>query len=247
MKKIMGAIAITALMLTAPLLISTVDAESNTIRMSDTYVDYSMFPYKTGMILDSASYIYLKADNPHLKATIDYVMGKDVDISVSYENDDRKAEFKPGEDLYVFRSGSRLDPVITIFVEGDDEPYTSSPLAIRAPYSGGLFVKAGDNYSIKVSSAVDNYGDSVQCYIIRDNTQIFLDETYHGYSSITTEFKMNTMKVGPTSYYVDVTYDAEGFSTPNGSPMMFVAICSAITIGVMLLMFYAGLRPKWSR
>ena len=129
-------------------------------------------------------------------------------------------------------------------------------------------VKAGDRFTFKAVAAVDNYGHSdIICYLVEDGKYVFLgpglgdippefqnnpnivyNDKYVGTATKTSEFKFQTLSPsGPTCFYVDVTYEGSGFSTPGGSSTVFAVLCAIITVGVLALLFIAGRGPNWSK
>ena len=50
-----------------------------------------------------------------------------------------------------------------------------------------------------------------------------------------------------SAVYVEINYDVEGVSTPNGSATVYIAICAAITIIVFAVLVLASIKPKWSK
>ena len=50
-----------------------------------------------------------------------------------------------------------------------------------------------------------------------------------------------------SAVYVDINYDVEGISTPNGSATVYITICAAITIIVFAILVLASIKPKWSK
>lgn len=251
MKRTFAVSAVLLIILSAMAFVPGVDADSDKVRVSNSYVFYAEFDYEEGMILTDSNTLFIKESNTEaLDVLMRYVNGENVDIP---STDDRNSGFNEGEKFYAFRAGSSLktDIKLTILDENSKDgsrSVTSMISGFRLPYNGGLFVKAGDSFSIKVTSAVDNFGEKVSCYIREGGSKIYLEDGYSGSTNTTTEFSFSTEKDGgPRSFYIDVYYEGTGFSTPKGSSAIFVTICAIITICVMLLMFMAGRGPKWSK
>jgi predicted heme/steroid binding protein len=121
---------------------------------------------------------------------------------------------------------------------------------MEMPYPPGLFVKAGDTFSIRINKAVDNYGKDVTCYVVDNGTVYDLSETYTKTMKTTSEFTFETDSPSGGCngrFYVDIQYDGSGFSEPSGSAALFAGICAAVTIAIFCILAYAGLKPKWSK
>ena len=266
MNRIVKAVAILAILLSAVMVMPMTDAESeqNTIRISNNYAYYAEFTYEEGMLLNKKDYMYLKEDNPKARVMLDYIGGEDVDI---LPGDDRRADFEEGERFYVFAADDGLNIELKVAVAGE-ESVSELIQGFRMPYGGGLMVKAGDRFTFKAVAAVDNYGHSdIICYLVEDGKYVFLgpglddippefqnnpnivyNDEYVGTATKTSEFKFQTLSLsGPASFYVDVTYEGSGFSTPSGSSAVFAALCAIITVGVLILLFIAGRGPNWSK
>ena len=49
------------------------------------------------------------------------------------------------------------------------------------------------------------------------------------------------------SYCFTVSYQASGYSEPNGSATAFIAICAIVTVLGLGLLILSSMKPKWSK
>lgn len=111
-----------------------------------------------------------------------------------------------------------------------------------------FFVKAGDQLNVNLISCVDNAGNTRElCYIDSNYNYYYLNNqtptlTIDAGTSMEVSFTCTS-----TCLYVDVAYTASGYSTPNGSATAYIVICAIITVLVLAVLIYAGMKPKWSK
>lgn len=105
-----------------------------------------------------------------------------------------------------------------------------------------FFVKEGNEFTFTLlaSDIVGSYSDDV--FISYRSGSDRLDENV----DVTFTPKTNTIvNVYCNAIYCDITYEAEGFSTPNGSSTLFAVVCIFVSAVILAIMVIAGLRPKW--
>ena len=119
---------------------------------------------------------------------------------------------------------------------------------ILDPYGGvSFFVRAGDTLEITVNSlTLSNGTNTPRAYISVDYDQVYLNPSFSHRYTTSTEVNMDFDYIY-SAVYVDINYDVEGISTPNGSATVYIAICAAITIIVFAILVLASIKPKWSK
>lgn len=119
------------------------------------------------------------------------------------------------------------------------------------PYNEMMFfVKAGDTLRITINSITPVYPTETQTS--SPIAYIYTDRQYTINPTLTLEFKTSSeisVQFDNTynTLYVDVDYTVSGVSTPNGSATVYIAICAVITVLVLALLVFAGIKPKWSK
>jgi len=236
----------------APMLADDSAAES-TARMSDSYVLTATTTFKEGTVFrDDCA--YFRASNTEGIAAMDALL----DDHEGVKPTDDSATLKNGETVKIYYATTNLSifgglsiPIEVKTQTGTDSYSVTADLeVIRSPYSPGFFVKAGDDYSIRIIKAVDDCGRDVQCYYEDEKGGYHdLSETYEGKMKKTKEFTFDTVPpVGADGrFYIDMTYESTGFSTPSGSAALFAGLCAAVTIAIFCILAYAGLKPRWSK
>ena len=236
-------VAVLIAMCVAPVLADESDGETET-RVSGAYV------YKATAVLEA---------NPHsislLNIDMVFIDGSENDrmmdayladpgnMSISVIEDDSDDISRVTEDtpvnLYRFQS-------YTGYTGMSFNDVYLDPEVVLEPYAGGMtfFVRAGDTFEL-TASITDNRGHPSGYMYLYDgiNSTDFdghFEKTYDANTTVRLSVDGNTL-------YFDVTYTASGYSLPNGSPTVFVAVCAGITVVVLGILVYAGLKPKWSK
>ena len=246
MDRRIATIAVIAVMMTlcmSPVFADESDADSTT-RVSEAYV------YKATAIaeanpehISSGNISMIFIDGSENDQMMDAYLADPENMSISVIDDDRDALGLLTEDtpinLYRFQSYVGYASMSYNNKELDSE-------LVLEPYMDGMtfFVKAGDRFEL-TATLVDNTGRPTDYVYIYDgvNSNYFDGHFEKQYDTSST---VRLSLDGSTLYY-DVTYTASGYSLPNGSPTMFVAICAGITVVVLGILVYAGLKPKWSK
>ena len=236
----------------APMVADDSDAES-TARMSDSRVLTATVKFIDGQVLRNDC-VYFKVENAAGIAAMDALLK---DHKGTVPKDD-SGSLKDGDAIKIYYA-TKIDNIFGGFtipihvVNGtkiEDHSVLADLTSIVDSYSPGFFVKAGDEYTIRIVKAVDNYGKSVLCYYNDENGVYHdLSETYHGRMKKTTEFTFDTDSPSGADgrFYIDLVYESTGFSSPSGSATVFAALCAVVTVTIFCVLAYAGLKPKWSR
>jgi hypothetical protein len=228
-------------------------AADNTARMSDSYVLTATTTFREGTVFrDDCA--YFKASNTEgiaaMNALLDDHKGaKPEDDSTTLRNGDTVKIYYATTTLNIF-SGFSIPIQVKTQTGTDSYSVTADLDTLRSPYSPGFFVKAGDDFSVRIIKAVDDCGKDVQCYYKDENGGYHdLSETYEGTMKKTKEFTFDTVPpIGfDGRFYIDLTYESTGFSTPSGSAALFAGLCAAVTIAIFCILAYAGLKPRWSK
>ena len=239
-------VALMCVICLSPLAFDDSDADES-LRMSDNYL------YKATVVLEPGediwtmgSYFVTKEGSPN-DQLMDRYLQDPTDTSISLSEDDQ----------WELGYGHITEPTtVNVYMSGGNYLYNdyfngwghvAKWNRVLEPYNDDrltFFVKAGDRFEL-TATLVDNTGRPTDYVYIYDgvNSNYFdghFEKQYDASSTVRLSLD------GSTLYY-DVTYTASGYSLPNGSPTMFVAICAGITVVVLGILVYAGLKPKWSK
>ncbi len=241
---IVAAILMAAVAL-VPVMADDSDAKDSA-RFCDSYILSTTYRWVDETII-RADCLYYKTTNEEAIEAFEECMEK---REGALPADDSKT-LKAGDMVKIYYATKELGINVPITVRTasglEDRSQIFSDLMM--PYPPGLFVKAGDTFSIRIDKAVDNYGKNVLCYVVDDGTVYDLSETYTKTMKTTSEFSFETDKPSGADgrFYVEIQYEGSGFSEPSGSAALFAGICATVTIAIFCILAYAGLKPKWSK
>ena len=128
------------------------------------------------------------------------------------------------------------------------EQYTAT--SVLAPYGEdrvSFFVLGGDTFRIDID-CLSNRGDSGSLYLERNGYTTHIESGYFEYDVTSpTNFVYHSDTWHNSCLYWEIQYIASGFSSPSGSPTMYFVICAVVTVAVLAILAYAGLKPRWSK
>ncbi len=216
-------------------------------RFCDSYILSTTYKWIDGTVVRDDC-LYYKTSNTEAIDAFEKCM-KDREGTLP-EDDSRT--LKAGDMVRIYYATKDISVNVPISVKTPEGYEDRSQIlsSMEMPYPPGLFVKAGDTFSIRINKAVDNYGKDVMCYVVDNGTVYDLSETYTKTMKTTSEFTFETDSPSGGCngrFYVDIQYDSSGFSEPSGSAALFAGICAAVTIAIFCILAYAGLKPKWSK
>ena len=242
---IMAAVLMAAVAL-VPVVADDSDARDSA-RFCDSYILSTTYKWIDGTVVRDDC-LYYKTSNTEAIDAFEKCM-KDREGTLP-EDDSRT--LKAGDMVRIYYATKDISVNVPISVKTPEGYEDRSQIlsSMEMPYPPGLFVKAGDTFSIRINKAVDNYGKDVMCYVVDNGTVYDLSETYTKTMKTTSEFTFETDSPSGGCngrFYVDIQYDGSGFSEPSGSAALFAGICAAVTIAIFCILAYAGLKPKWSK
>ena len=242
---IMAAVLMAAVAL-VPAVADDSDARDSA-RFCDSYILSTTYKWIDGTVVRDDC-LYYKTSNTEAIDAFEKCM-KDREGTLP-EDDSRT--LKAGDMVRIYYATKDISVNVPISVKTPEGYEDRSQIlsSMEMPYPPGLFVKAGDTFSIRIDKAVDNYGKDVMCYVVDNGTVYDLSETYTKTMKTTSEFTFETDSPSGGCngrFYVDIQYDSSGFSEPSGSAALFAGICAAVTIAIFCILAYAGLKPKWSK
>lgn len=231
---VMGLVAILALTCALPLASEDSDAAVTERQVSSLYVAKVTVERMSYSISDS--YIVLFEGTDNYAAMERY-------IEDPYHNDlagdDRNLiEKKVGSTMYIYNYSSYISYSNyngTYYYPDAEEVVRGVPMT--------FFVKEGNEFTFKLL-ALDTYGEhySSDLYVSYRGGSEYMDAG----DDVKFTPKTNTIvNVYCNAIYCDITYEAEGFSTPNGSSTLFAVVCIFVSAVILAIMVIAGLRPKW--
>ncbi|MBO4568565.1 MAG: hypothetical protein J5674_01060 [Candidatus Methanomethylophilaceae archaeon] len=228
-----------------PLASDDSDATDST-RFSDSYILQTTYKWADGTVVRNDC-LYYKESNTEAIAAFEKCIE---DRAGTLPADDSKT-LKAGEmvRIYYATKSIAVEVPITVRTAGGTEDKSQMFTGLVYPYPPGMFVKAGDSFTIQITKAVDNYGKDVICYVNDGGVIYDLSEPYTKTMKTTSEFKFDTDSPSGADgrFYIDIEYEASGFSVPSGSAALFAGICAAVTIAIFCILAYAGMKPKWAK
>ncbi len=240
------AVVLMAAVALVPVVADASDAKDSA-RFCDSYILSTTYKWIDGTVVRDDC-LYYKTSNTEAIDAFEKCM-KDREGTLP-EDDSRT--LKAGDMVRIYYATKDISVNVPISVKTPEGYEDRSQIlsSMEMPYPPGLFVKAGDTFSIRINKAVDNYGKDVTCYVVDNGTVYDLSETYTKTMKTTSEFTFETDSPSGGCngrFYVDIQYDSSGFSEPSGSAALFAGICAAVTIAIFCILAYAGLKPKWSK
>lgn len=228
---------------------SEADSGGDSYRMSSYYL------YRATVTLDPGDYVDLYmgsywcvSEGSVNDAAMDAHIRDPTDQSIRFTQDDQEeihglVEETTTVHIYCHGGSSLYNPTVYYcghigYWEMVMEPYNTDDLT--------YFVKSGDTFDLRMT-VLDNEGRTASFNVLNGYDSTHVDDgrftlTPSSSTMVTVEFENSV-----NDLYYDVTYEASGFSSPNGSPMVYVAICAVVTVAILALLVYAGMRPKWSK
>ena len=240
------AVVLMAAVALVPVVADDSDARDSA-RFCDSYILSTTYKWIDGTVVRDDC-LYYKTSNTEAIDAFEKCM-KDREGTLP-EDDSRT--LKAGDMVRIYYATKDISVNVPISVKTPEgyEDRSQIIISMEMPYPPGLFVKAGDTFSIRINKAVDNYGKDVMCYVVDNGTVYDLSETYTKTMKTTSEFTFETDSPSGGCngrFYVDIQYDSSGFSEPSGSAALFAGICATVTIAIFCILAYAGLKPKWSK
>ncbi|MBR7005639.1 MAG: hypothetical protein IKH98_01765 [Candidatus Methanomethylophilaceae archaeon] len=242
---IMAVILMAAVAL-VPIVADDSDAKDSA-RFCDSYILSTTYKWIDGTVVRDDCLYYKTSNTEAIDAFEKCIKDREGTLP---EDDSRT--LKAGDIVRIYYATKDISVNVPISVKTPEGYEDRSQIisSMEMPYPPGLFVKAGDTFSIRIDKAVDNYGKDVMCYVVDNGTVYDLSETYTKTMKTTSEFTFETDSPSGGCngrFYVDIQYDSSGFSEPSGSAALFAGICAAVTIAIFCILAYAGLKPKWSK
>ena len=242
---IMAAVLMAAVAL-VPAVADDSDARDSA-RFCDSYILSTTYKWIDGTVVRDDCLYYKTSNTEAIDAFEKCIKDREGTLP---EDDSRT--LKAGDMVRIYYATKDISVNVPISVKTPEGYEDRSQIlsSMEMPYPPGLFVKAGDTFSIRINKAVDNYGKDVMCYVVDNGTVYDLSETYTKTMKTTSEFTFETDSPSGGCngrFYVDIQYDSSGFSEPSGSAALFAGICAAVTIAIFCILAYAGLKPKWSK
>lgn len=242
---IMAVILMAAVAL-VPIVADDSDAKDSA-RFCDSYILSTTYKWIDGTVVRDDCLYYKTSNTEAIDAFEKCIKDREGTLP---EDDSRT--LKAGDIVRIYYATKDISVNVPISVKTPEGYEDRSQIisSMEMPYPPGLFVKAGDTFSIRIDKAVDNYGKDVMCYVVDNGTVYDLSETYTKTMKTTSEFTFETDSPSGGCngrFYVDIQYESSGFSEPSGSAALFAGICAAVTIAIFCILAYAGLKPKWSK
>lgn len=239
----LAVVAVFCIVCAAPIVSEESDGTTS-VRVSEDYLLYAPFIVEPGEGFGYSSELIIMRDGSSNDQLMDRYLTNPDDMSIRITSDDR-------DDLYNL-TGPTTFNVYKIYPNNNSDiwfnGYYQEGTVVLDPYNTdqiSFFVKAGDTFDIDVQ--------------VTSNTGEVKTPRIEMLSSMMT-FELDalpiTMNVSTTLHldlgydddlYYDVSYNATGYSAPNGSPAVYFIVCAAITILVLAILVYAGIKPKWSK
>lgn len=237
-------IAVFCIVCTVPLASEESDGSTN-IRVSEYYLVCASFTVEPDSGFGFSDNYFIMRDGSSNDQLMDRYLANPKDMSIKITSDDR-------DDLYTLTAPTKFNVYMVnsnnVYNDIWFNGYQAEGTVVLEPYNTEqlkFFVKAGDTFDIDMVST-NNYGDATSPRVIVTSTM----EEYSVDKMPMTMAASTTVYVDPSpSYnlYCDVTYTASGYSAPNGSPALYVAVCAIITVAVLALLVLASIKPKWSK
>ena len=240
------AVVLMAAVALVPVVADDSDARDSA-RFCDSYIMSTTYKWVDGTVIRADCLYYRTSNTEAIDAFEKCIEEREGTLPA----DDSKT-LKAGDMVKIYYASKELNLNVPIAVRTAEGLEDRSQIFndMKMPYPPGLFVKAGDTFSIRIDKAVDNYGKDVLCYVVDNGTVYDLSETYTQTMQTTSEFTFETDSPSGNCngrFYVDIQYEGSGFSEPSGSAALFAGICAAVTIAIFCILAYAGLKPKWSK
>lgn len=229
---------------------SDADSDSGSFRMNDYYL------YRATIQLDPGDYVgsyistyWIYKDGSLNDAAMEAYLRDPTNQSISVPGDDQeeiRGEVEEAITINAYMSTNSGNLYNDMFYYGG---HTARWQLVQEPYNSAdltYFVLAGDTFRINMS-IVDNEGRTYSYRVAYEyDSQSVNGESFSRTMDASTTVTVSYGGSGNGLYY-DVTYSASGFTEPNGSPIVYVAICAVITIAILAVLIYAGMKPKWSK
>ncbi len=247
------AIAVMVLMCLAP----TVSAEKvneDTGRVIGVYIYEAEFiipsdleEWQVENLRDDSFYMVKGSDNQRL---MDRFLEDPYSVDMAGDDRDILLENK-GKTVYVYRLNSYIYSECSIYFPGCD---SKEGEIVMEPRGIEFVVKAGGEMRLTITD-IEYYNDIEQDLRFYPATMQYIDTVLGIGDTATVEPGTTTVYLlGMNSYnysngetlYIDVTYEVTGNSEPDGSPILFAAICFIIAALMIVLVVIAAIRPKWA-
>ena len=249
------AMAVVVVMMAAcvvPVVADELDA-ADSLRMSDKYVLYAQFEkeakdewYYEWYYDNTLYFIDGSPEDQEMKRYIEDPYG------VSITDDQREAvEAAPaGTLINVYELSTYYYDFDVQTVNYNDQEIPG--VKVMDP-SGSMsfFVKAGDTITLTIHDIEQSYVGSnvmseIEASVYVDYQTHTIDPTFSHQYDVSTEMSVDFNNTYNAVYW-EVSYDVSGISEPNGSATLYIAICAVITVLVLALLVYAGIKPKWAK
>lgn len=245
---IAAAIAILSVCL-APMIVEESDAATTT-RISENYLYHAQFIkkdngewYEDWYIDDYLYYIEGSEEDQQM----DRYISDPLKYNIPSTDNREELNTRPaGTSVNVYAYNNYYYDGYTMTISYNNQ--NQSAEKIMDPYGGiSFFVTAGDTLEIRINSITPSNGDTIpRAYVVVDYYYNYIDPEFSHHYAISTEVDVGFENTYRTLYF-DVSYDAGGMSSPNGSATLYVVICAVITILVLAILVFASIKPKWSK
>ena len=244
-RKILALVAVIIMgMSMVPLTYEQSDAEITTVNASGEYLCMTTVKWDPNYSFNSY-YYYFNVGSANDLAMQEYIENKQKPVLT----DDRN---NLSGDVHIYTTSSYPSASVVLWI-GDDRVYFECDYVLK-PYNNTFFVKTGDTFSIKAYKVLDMYGSDAKAWI-RDKNYTDHDLVSEGYTEVANKSKEIAVSFNDDSYEWNklhsycytYTYEASGYSEPNGSATVFIAICAIVTILGLGLLILSGMKPRWSK
>lgn len=231
---VMGLVTVLALTCALPIASEDSDAAVTERQVSSLYVLEATIESASYSLSSSGSHIMLIEGTENYSAMQRYL--KDPYHNDLAGDDSDIIRDKIGSKLYIYSISPYLE-----FTSGNHNYSDTEKVLDGMPIT--FFVKGGDKFTFELL-AMDIYGEyySSGLYVSYRGGSEYMDAG----DDVTFTQNTNTIvNAYCNAIYCDITYEAEGFSTPNGSSTLFAVVCIFVSAVILAIMVIAGLRPKW--
>lgn len=195
----------------------------------------------------TSSWAFIEGSENH-KAMLDYIADPlHADVPTEDDNDTVENHGAGGKTVYIYSYG----------------PYIYYSYSATGEYSGyygvsikGTKVLEGNTISFFVKEGVDFRFDLIGVKAYNFNyANNSVNALYGAYSatmdageSIEENFGTNcviTISCYSNNIATDVTYEASGYSLPNGSSTVFIVVAVVVSVAILIILILCGMHPRW--
>lgn len=245
-RKIIATLAVLVLSIAVvPVTSGEADASTTTVNMCDKYLCMTTIDWDSKYKIDR-EYLYFNVDS-------------DNDLKMQqYVEDQKNPVLKDDRDnlkgaVHVYVQSYYSSTSIVIFDDKWERVDILMCSSVLDPFNNSFFVKAGDTFSLQMYSVKDMYGYDARAEIMDSNYE-YHDLSKGKYTEKSNKSKEISIKLEPDywdnalrPYCYTMTYEASGYSEPNGSATVFIAISAIVTVLALGLLILSGKKPGWSK